>query len=143
ILDEPEEIRAAADRFWKRLEDPERPALCPPEKVFYQWEDLGQRNPAQIELRELEIASPFTDRRGDAATGRHGENQAAFPIPQPPSPIPPLFHIALPPPLPSPGNIEGALPGARGLVEAGRGGEFFAAALVQREGFSGIFNECG
>src|SRR6185437_13983435 len=31
VLDEPEQIAAAADRLWKRLEDPERPGPCPPE----------------------------------------------------------------------------------------------------------------
>ncbi|MCU1274682.1 MAG: transcription-repair coupling factor, partial [Bryobacterales bacterium] len=185
ILDEPEEIRASADRFWKRLEDPERPALSPPDKVFYRWEDLVHRNPAQVELRELEIASPFTaepqqpagnadgergrggegekDRRGDAATRRHGENPA--PIPQPPSPTPEQpapepnpksqipnpgwlspslsLHIPTRPSMAFHGNMQVAIAEARSLVESGSRVAFFAASTGELERLADILNEYG
>ncbi len=112
ILDEPEEIRAAADRFWNRLEDPERPSLCPPEKVFYRWEEMAAARPgqAQVELRELELA----------ATGLH--------IPTRPSMA---FH----------GNMQVAIAEARSLVEAGSRVAFFAASAGEIERLADIFNE--
>src|SRR5579872_154401 len=114
ILDEPEEVRAAAERFWKRLEDPERPALCPPEKVFYHWEDLAAARPGQtqVELRELELA----------AAGLH--------VPTRPSMA---FH----------GNMQVAIAEARSLVEAGSRVAFFAASAGEIERLADIFNEYG
>lgn len=51
IWDEPELCRNAAERFWKRLRSEDRPMHCPPEKVFFDWEDL--RAP-DYEMRELD-----------------------------------------------------------------------------------------
>ena len=111
ILDEPEETRAAAERFWKRLEDPERPALCPPEKVFYRWEELAARpGQMQVELRELELAG----------AGLH--------VPTRPSMA---FH----------GNMQVAIAEARSLVEAGSRVAFFAASAGEIERLADIFNE--
>ena len=112
ILDEPEEIRAAAERFWKRLDDPERPGLCPPEKVFFHWEELAPVRPgaAQIELRELELGT----------AGLH--------IPTRPSMS---FH----------GNMQVAIAEARSLVEGGSRVAFFAASAGEIERLADIFNE--
>ena len=121
ILDEPEQIRAASDRFWKRLEDPERPALCPPEKAFYRWEDLAAARPnqAQLELRELDISAPMPA----AAT-----NGGALHIPTRPSMS---FH----------GNMQVAIAEARSLVESGSRVVFFAASAGEIERLADIFNE--
>ncbi len=112
ILDEPEEIRAAAERLWKRLDDPERPSLCPPEKVFYRWEEIAETRPgaARIELRELELG----------AEGLH--------IPARPSMS---FH----------GNMQVAIAEARSLVESGSRVAFFAASAGEIERLADIFNE--
>jgi transcription-repair coupling factor (superfamily II helicase) len=112
ILDEPEQIRAASDRFWKRLEDPERTALCPPEKVFYRWEEMAEAKAgqAQIELRELELG------------------EAGLHIPTRPSMS---FH----------GNMQVAIAEARSLVEAGSRVAFFAASAGEIERLADIFNE--
>ena len=40
VFDEPEQISTAAERLWKRLEDPDRPPPCPPEKNFFHWNEL-------------------------------------------------------------------------------------------------------
>ncbi len=112
ILDEPEEIRAASERFWKRLEDPERPALCPPGKVFYRWEEITEAlaGQAQIELRQLEVG------------------EAGLHIPTRPSMS---FH----------GNMQVAIAEARSLVEAGSRVAFFAASAGEIERLADIFNE--
>jgi transcription-repair coupling factor (superfamily II helicase) len=112
ILDEPEEIRAGAERFWKRLDDPERPSLCPPEKVFYRWEELAEprAGAAQIELRELELGS----------AGLH--------LPTRPSMS---FH----------GNMQVAIAEARSLVERGSRVAFLAASAGEIERLADIFNE--
>ena len=114
IWDEPEEIRAAADRMWKRLEDPERPVLCPPEKVFYRWEEFkaAPRVSTEIELRELEFGA------------------ANLHIPTRPSMS---FH----------GNMQVAIAEARGLVESGSRVAFFAASAGEVERLADIFNEYG
>jgi transcription-repair coupling factor (superfamily II helicase) len=112
ILDEPEQIRAASERFWKRLEDPERTSLCPPEKVFYRWEEIAEARAgqAQIELRELELG------------------EAGLHIPTRPSMS---FH----------GNMQVAIAEARSLVESGSRVAFFAASAGEIERLADIFNE--
>ena len=112
ILDEPEEVRGAAERFWKRLDDPDRPSLCPPEKVFYRWEELAEprAGAAHVELRELELGS----------AGLH--------LPTRPSMS---FH----------GNMQVAIAEARSLVEAGSRVAFFAASAGEIERLADIFNE--
>ncbi len=112
ILDEPEQILAASERFWKRLEDPERTSLCPPEKVFYRWEEIteARAGTAQIELRELELG------------------EAGLHIPTRPSMS---FH----------GNMQVAIAEARSLVESGSRVAFFAASAGEIERLADIFNE--
>jgi len=43
LWDEPEQLRSAAQRLWKRLEDPERPSPVPAERVFLRWEELEEQ----------------------------------------------------------------------------------------------------
>ncbi len=112
ILDEPEQILAASERFWKRLEDPERTSLCPPEKVFYRWEEIAEARAgrSQIEVRELEMG------------------EAGLHIPTRPSMS---FH----------GNMQVAIAEARSLVEGGSRVAFFAASAGEIERLADIFNE--
>ena len=47
--DEPEQVRGAAERFWKRLEQIEPSPACDPERIFFRWEELERqaaRSPA-------------------------------------------------------------------------------------------------
>ena len=121
ILDEPEEIRAAAERFWTRLEDPERPALCPPERVFFRWDELAARRRPQIELRELDVLTP-----------------------DPNSQIPnPALHIPTRPSMSFHGNMQVAIAEARGLIESGSRVAFFAASAGELERLADIFNSYG
>jgi transcription-repair coupling factor (superfamily II helicase) len=115
LLDEPEEIRAAAERFWTRLEDPERTALIAPEKVFFRWDELPAAG-TKIELRELELVSSI------------GGSDTSFHIPTRPSMS---FH----------GNMQVAIAEARGLIEAGARVAFFAASAGEIERLADIFNE--
>jgi transcription-repair coupling factor (superfamily II helicase) len=112
ILDEPEEIRAASERFWKRLEDPERTSLCPPEKVFFRWEEIAEARASEprIELRELEM-------------GTAG------------------LHIPTRPSMSFRGNMQVAIAEARSLVERGSRVAFFAASAGEIERLADIFNE--
>jgi transcription-repair coupling factor (superfamily II helicase) len=134
VLDEPEEIRAASQRFWKRLEDPERPALCPPEKVFYRWEELAAARPnqAQLELRELDIALTTLP----VATGP-GAPEPDLAAPPPAT----ALHIPTRPSMSFHGNMQVAIAEARSLVESGSRVAFFAASAGEIERLADIFNE--
>src|SRR6185503_15962494 len=114
ILDEPEQIRDAEERLWKRLENPERPSPCPPEKVFFRWDELGatHKDATRLELRELEI----------------GEQS---------------LHLPTRPSMAFHGNMQVAIAEARGLVESGSRVAFFAASTGEVERLADIFNEYG
>jgi transcription-repair coupling factor (superfamily II helicase) len=129
VLDEPEEIRAAADRFWKRLEDPERPSLCPPETVFYRWEELAAARPtrAQVELRELEIAVPTLAAATEPGAPGNSANST--------------LHLPTRPSMAFHGNMQVAIAEARSLVESGSRVAFFAASSGEIERLADIFNE--
>ncbi|MBZ5591424.1 MAG: transcription-repair coupling factor [Acidobacteriia bacterium] len=120
ILDEPEEIRSAAERFWTRLEDPERRAFVPPEKVFFRWDELPVIH-SMIELRELDVLAPN-------------------PNPQIPNPT---LHIPTRPSMSFHGNMQVAIAEARGLIESGSRVAFFAASAGEIERLADIFNEYG
>jgi transcription-repair coupling factor (superfamily II helicase) len=115
ILDEPEQITAAATRLWKRLEDPDRPFPCPPEQNFYTWPELQEAlsGKAELALRELEVItgaepSPATASRPSLA-----------------------FH----------GNVQAAVAEARNLVEQGYRVVFFAKSIGELERLADIFQE--
>ena len=59
VLDEPEQIASAAERFWKRLEDPERPSPIDPDKNFFHWGELVSQiqDKAELQIRELELGA--------------------------------------------------------------------------------------
>jgi transcription-repair coupling factor (superfamily II helicase) len=118
VWDEPEQLKAAAERLWKRLDDPERPSPCPPERIFHRWEELeGQVAPsAQLAVRELEIAEP-------APSGRVS------------------VHIGTRPSMSFQGKVQVAISEARSLVENGGRVVFFAASTGELERLAEIFQE--
>ncbi len=113
LWDEPEQLQAAAERLWKRLDDPERPPVCPPERVFFRWDDLlGQAAAsAQLAVRELELA------------GETGP------------------HIRTRPTMTFQGNMQIAVAEARSLVENGGQVLCFAASNGELERLAEVFQE--
>jgi transcription-repair coupling factor (superfamily II helicase) len=115
VLDEPEAIASAADRLWKRLEDPDKKNLVAPEANFFSWGELqatiGQRT--ELKLRELEV-SAFT---------------------------PESLHISTRPSMTFHGNMQVAVGEARNLVTKGNRVAFFASSSGELERLADIFHE--
>ena len=119
VWDEPDQVRAAAQRFWTRLEQIERSPAYDPDRVFFRWEDLEQQAAAgRLELKELEIA--WAPARNE-----------------------PDFRIATRPSLSFHGNMQVAIAEARTLVEAGNRVAFFAPSTGEVERLADVFNEYG
>jgi transcription-repair coupling factor (superfamily II helicase) len=116
IWDEIEQVAGAAERLWKRLEDPERPSTCPPEKSFFRWEQLADElgGASQLVLRELEL---ITD-----------------PSAQP-------LHISSRPSVAFHGNVQMAVAEARSIVEQGGKVAFFAPSIGELERIADILQE--
>ncbi|MGC9973570.1 MAG: transcription-repair coupling factor [Bryobacteraceae bacterium] len=114
LWDEPEQLRSAAERLWKRLEDPDRPSLCPPDRVFLRWEELEDQAAAaaQVAVREL------------ALDGERG-----------------ALDIGSRPTMTFQGNMPVAVAEARALVEAGGRVVCFAASSGELERLAEIFQE--
>jgi len=120
VLDEPEAIESAAERFWQRLVNPERPSAIEPEKNFAPWDELkaafaGQ---PQITLHELDLARAD----GSKAVGRR-------------------FHIPTRPSLTFKGNMPVAVAEARNLIEAGNKVVFFANSVGEVERIADVLQE--
>jgi transcription-repair coupling factor (superfamily II helicase) len=113
VFDEPEQISSAAERLWKRLEDPDRPAPCPPEQNFFHWNELRAHveEQAEIELRELDLAHETST------------------------------HIATRPSMTFHGNMQVAVAEARHLVEQGNRVVFFAQSNGELERMADILQE--
>ena len=118
VWDEPEQVRAAAERFWKRLEQTERSPAYDPDRVFFRWEDLESQaaSAPRIDLKELEIG-----------WAKDGEEAA--------------LHIATRPSLSFHGNMQVAIAEARTLVETGNRVAFFASSTGEVERVADILNE--
>ncbi len=114
VFDEPEQISTAAERLWKRLEDPDRPSPCPPDKNFFHWNELRAHveDKAEIELRELELGALDT-----------------------------AAHIATRPSMVFHGSMQVAVAEARSLVEQGNRVVFFARSNGELERMADIFQE--
>jgi transcription-repair coupling factor (superfamily II helicase) len=123
-LDEPEQVEAACDRLWKRLDQPDRPTPIPPEANFFRWPELqigfeessGASSSAArttIALRELEFGA-FTE--------------DSLHIPTRPSMA---FH----------GSMQVAVAEAKTLVEQGNRVAFFAPTLGEIERLADILQE--
>jgi transcription-repair coupling factor (superfamily II helicase) len=116
VWDEPEQVEAAAERLWKRLEDSERSGPCPPEASFFRWPELRElaaRND-EVSMRELEL---FTT--SDA---------------QP-------LHIATRPSMAFHGNMQVAVAEGRAIVEHGGRTVFFAPSTGELERLADILQE--
>ena len=131
VWDEPELIRSAAERFWKRLEQIERKPAFAPERIYFAWEELERQILAlpQLSLKELDIASNVflasTEGPPDARLEELGTHIATRPSP--------AFH----------GNMQVAIAEARTLVEAGNRVAFFAYSTGEVERVADILNEYG
>jgi transcription-repair coupling factor (superfamily II helicase) len=116
VWDEPDQVRAAAQRFWTRLEQIERSAAYDPDRVFFRWEELEKQKATRLEMKELDIAwEPV-------------RNEPNFHIGTRPSQV---FH----------GNMQVAIAEARTLVEAGNRVAFFAPSTGEVERLADVFNE--
>jgi transcription-repair coupling factor (superfamily II helicase) len=115
VMDEPEQIKTAAERLWKRLEETGRNYSRPLEYSWFGWEELeGQAaGLPRLDLRELNL---------DAPDAPH--------IPARPSMV---FH----------GNMAVAVAEARTLVEQGNRVMFLASSAGEVERLADIFNEYG
>ena len=121
VWDEPRNIKAATDRFWKRLEQiPPSPA-CDPERIYFRWEDLERQTSATptLSLEELEISWGGT---AEESAARHISTRPAM-----------SFH----------GNMQVAIAEARTLVEKGNRVAFFASSNGEVERMADILNEYG
>ncbi|MFN3326728.1 MAG: transcription-repair coupling factor [Bryobacteraceae bacterium] len=116
VWDEPEQIRGAAERFWKRLETPDRPSPIDPDLLYFRWDDLQSQAPerAELLLRELEL----------------GGNGGVQPV-----------RIASRPSMAFQGNIPVAVAEARTLVESGNRVVFFSPSTGEIERLADIFQE--
>jgi transcription-repair coupling factor (superfamily II helicase) len=115
LWDEPEQVRGAAERFWKRLEQIERSPAYDPDRIYFRWEELERQagGGAQLALRELDI-------------GWSAEANS---------------HIATRPSLAFHGNMQVAIAEARTLVESGNRVAFFASSTGEVERVADILNE--
>ena len=119
VIDEPEQTAAAAERFWKRLDEAESTSpLVPAEAVFFRWGELRSHieGKAEVELREVDflVAGAVVDE--------------------------PL-HIATRPSMSFQGNIPLAVKECRGLVEHGYRVALFAPTLGEIERLADILRE--
>jgi transcription-repair coupling factor (superfamily II helicase) len=114
IWDEPELTRAAADRLWKRLEDPDRPSWTPPERVFRTYEQLREvsKTCSEIDLRELDVTTSTE-----------------------------ALHISTRPAVAFHGSMAAAIAEARNLVDAGQRVAFFGSTAGEVERVADIFHE--
>jgi transcription-repair coupling factor (superfamily II helicase) len=117
VLDEPEQIRGAAERLWKRLNENVREETVPNAAVYAsveEWAELtGSR--ATLSLRQLELI------------GESGAGPAAYISTRPSI----AFH----------GDLQAAIGETRNLAEAGHRVVFFAPAVGEVERLADILHE--
>jgi transcription-repair coupling factor (superfamily II helicase) len=117
LWDEPEQVRGATERFWKRLDQIERSPAYDPDRIYFRWEELERQagGGPEMALRELDI-------------GWSAEANS---------------HIATRPCLAFHGNMQVAIAEARTLVESGNRVAFFASSTGEVERVADILNEYG
>jgi transcription-repair coupling factor (superfamily II helicase) len=115
VWDEPDLVKSAAERFWKRLEQTERSPAYDPSRIFFSLEELQSRagTGPRLEFKELEIGV---------------ETEASL-------------HISTRPSLSFHGNMQVAIAEARTLVESGKRVAFFASSTGEVERVADILNE--
>ncbi len=118
VWDEPEQLRASADRLWKQLANLEDQAACPMEQVFFRWGEFLSLSPQrrEIELRELTLE------------GELHELHAPLEIP-----TRPVTHFR--------NNMQAAVAEARDLVAEGYRVAFCAPTQGEVERLADIFEE--
>jgi len=119
IVDEPEQVRGAAERLWRRIDDASKKPYAPADTAFLQWEELEEQiaSRARVLLRELDVSE----------TGEE-KDLPRFRIPSRPSQS---FR----------GNVAVAVSETRGLVAAGQRVAFFAPAAGEVERMADILEE--
>ncbi|HVX66415.1 MAG TPA: transcription-repair coupling factor [Bryobacteraceae bacterium] len=117
VWDEPEQLRGASERLWKRLDDPERDPICPPERIFFRWDDLESAAAPHtwLTLRELDVIADLS--------------------------TPASLHISTRPAMTFQGNMQVAASETRSLVEQGHRVVFFAATNGELERLAEILQE--
>jgi transcription-repair coupling factor (superfamily II helicase) len=84
VWDEPEQISGAAERLWKRLDDPQKRLHVPPEASFFRYDELLEQisGKTTLALRELELITSATSEQLQIATrpsvAFHGNVQVAI-----------------------------------------------------------------
>jgi transcription-repair coupling factor (superfamily II helicase) len=129
LWDEPEQLRGAAERLWKRLEQTPASPIYDPGSIYFHWEELEHQAAAapQISLQELEVLV-------ELATSQPATSH------QPPATA---FYIPTRPSLGFHGNMQVAIAEARNLAESGARVAFFAESTGELERVADIFNEYG
>ena len=113
VWDEPQQVKAAANRVWTRLEQVPTSPAYDPDRIFFRWEDLERQVAApSLSLEQLEIG--FEQRAG---------------------------HISTRPAMSFHGNMQVAIAEARTLVEQGNRVAFFASSNGEVERVADILNE--
>jgi len=118
IWDEPEALKVAAERLWKRLEGLAEQSPCPPEQIFRHWGELQAQHPdrREIELREL---------------GLEGELHAGHT----------QLEIPTQPCMAFRNNMKAAVEVARGMAAEGMRVAFCAPSQGEIERLADIFSE--
>ncbi|MCC7499670.1 MAG: transcription-repair coupling factor [Bryobacterales bacterium] len=115
VWDEPEASKGAAERLWKRLDDPGREQPLNPELNYFRWGELLSHLPSggtQLELREIDLMA--------------GLDQ---------------LHIPARPSMAFHGNMQVAVAEARNLVDRGNRVVFFAPSAGEVERLADILRE--
>ena len=115
VIDEPEQTSGAAERLWKRLEDPERPGPVSAEANFFRWGEFQAHiaNRMELQLRELELGAFSSESLHIPTRGSMS------------------FH----------GSMQVAVAEARSLVEQGNRVAFFAPTIGELERLADILQE--
>jgi transcription-repair coupling factor (superfamily II helicase) len=138
VWDEPDQIRAAAERVWKRLDQIDRVPAYDPDRIYFRWEEIERAASPfpQLSLKELEIGWTMP-----SALGAEGEGLG--PMPPTSDSGPQMLHIASRPSQAFHGNMQVAINEARTLVESGNRVAFFASSTGEVERVADILNEYG
>ena len=84
VWDEPEKVKAAAERFWVRLGQMEPSPACDPARIFFHWEEIEARpSGPRLALRELDLGTGAGDEARFHISSRpsmafHGNKQVAI-----------------------------------------------------------------
>jgi transcription-repair coupling factor (superfamily II helicase) len=118
IYDEPEALRAGAERLWKKLESLAAQSPVAPELLYFHWGELAASHPErrEIELRELLLEGPLP-------------------------PETPSVEVRSQPGTAYRNNLRAAIEDARGLVAQGWQVVFFAPTPGDAERLADVFSE--